>query len=167
MTFPSFFFLLFFCFIFCFTNKEKSIANSNTTTALDLSFATSRSCILVIGFFPWLLHCHSLRHAALLTPDQPLKSWRRPIHTHQSKRSFFFGEKNTHCNNIDECGFAWELEADKRQLHLLFPEDALEPVQNPVDKRQHLYSVLLIAFSFFLANKWRMRNSSDIVSEQM
>jgi len=45
--------------------------------------------------------------------------------------------RNTHCNNIDERRLPGELQPHQRQFHLLFPEDALEPLEDPVDEGQH------------------------------
>lgn len=43
----------------------------------------------------------------------------------------------THSDNIDKGGLARELQTDQCQLHLLLPEQALEPVQYPIDDGQH------------------------------
>ncbi|CAN8005360.1 unnamed protein product, partial [Ixodes pacificus] len=45
---------------------------------------------------------------------------------------------NTHGDDVHEGGLPRILESHQRELHLLFPEEALEPVKDPVDERQHL-----------------------------
>ena len=44
----------------------------------------------------------------------------------------------THSYDVDERGFPGVLKAHERQLHLLFPEEALEPLDDPVYEAQHL-----------------------------
>ena len=44
----------------------------------------------------------------------------------------------THSYDVDERGLARVLEAHERQLHLLLPEEALEPLDDSVYKAQHL-----------------------------
>lgn len=39
--------------------------------------------------------------------------------------------------HIEEGGFAGVLETDEGQFHLFLPEEALDPVQEPVDEREH------------------------------
>lgn len=41
-------------------------------------------------------------------------------------------------DHVDERGLPRVLQAHQRQLHLLLPEQGAEPVQEPVDERQHL-----------------------------
>lgn len=48
----------------------------------------------------------------------------------------------THSNDVDECRFARILQSDQRQFHLFLPEETFEPVQDPIDYRQH-FSFLL------------------------
>lgn len=40
-------------------------------------------------------------------------------------------------NHVDESGFPRVLQADQRELHLLLPEQGLEPVQQLVEERDH------------------------------
>lgn len=44
----------------------------------------------------------------------------------------------TYRDHIDEGRFARVLQPDQRQLHFLFPEEALEPVQKAIQHRNHL-----------------------------
>lgn len=44
---------------------------------------------------------------------------------------------DTYSNNVDKGRLARVLQPDQRQLHLLLPEQALEPIQNPIDQGQH------------------------------
>lgn len=43
----------------------------------------------------------------------------------------------THSDDVDECRFARILQSDQRQFHLFLPEETFEPVQDPIDYRQH------------------------------
>lgn len=43
-----------------------------------------------------------------------------------------------HRDHVDEGGLAGVLQPDQGQLHLLLPEERLEPVQQFVDQRDHL-----------------------------
>lgn len=40
--------------------------------------------------------------------------------------------------DIDKRGLSGELQADERQLHFLLPKETLEPVQNLLNKREHV-----------------------------
>ena len=51
---------------------------------------------------------------------------------------------HTHSDNVDEGCFARVLKTDKSELHLLFPEEALEPLDDSIEERQHL---LLLSLS--------------------
>lgn len=44
----------------------------------------------------------------------------------------------THRDHVHEGGLPGVLEPHQRQLHLLLPEQRLEPVQEPVNQRDHL-----------------------------
>lgn len=53
--------------------------------------------------------------------------------------------RQTYSDHVDEGRLPGVLQADQGQLHLLLPEQALEPVQYSVDERQHFG---LLAFTF-------------------
>lgn len=55
------------------------------------------------------------------------------------------GHHVTHRDHIDEGGLARVLEPHQGQLHLLLPEERLEPVQQLVDERYHLRRLVLTA----------------------
>lgn len=48
-------------------------------------------------------------------------------------------------NHVDEGGLAGILEPHQGQLHLLLPEERLEPVEQFVDERYHLCRLMLTA----------------------
>jgi len=44
---------------------------------------------------------------------------------------------NLYRNDVDEGCLSRVLKTDQRELHLLFPEKASKPVENPIDQGQH------------------------------
>ena len=45
---------------------------------------------------------------------------------------------DTYSDDVDEGRLSRVLQADESELHLLFPEEALEPLDYPIEEGQHL-----------------------------
>lgn len=50
----------------------------------------------------------------------------------------------THSDDVDERCLARVLQSDQRQFHLFLPEETFEPVQNPINYRQHIDCVCAV-----------------------
>lgn len=123
------------------TPPSASLNTHNPAIAFSLQFV-SFGLVFFLRFDCIVIACGALCPRKTWTGAAP-NILTHKLHTNWQKHIYIY----THCNNIDKRRFAGELQSHQGQFHFLFPEDALEPVQDPVNKRQHVYSVLLIIFS--------------------